>query len=47
MARLSLSIPDELQARLQKYIIEKKGSLRAQSEAIKEFVEAGLKEAGY
>lgn len=47
MARLSITLSKTLQTRLQKYVVEKKGSFRAQSEAIAEFVEAGLKEAGY
>jgi len=47
MARLSISLPDELQKRLQKYVVDKKGSFRAQSEVIQEFIEAGLRGAGY
>lgn len=47
MARLSITLSDEQHARLQKYVVEKKGSFRAQSEVIAEFIEKGLQEAGY
>jgi 6-pyruvoyl-tetrahydropterin synthase len=45
--RMTISLPVNLQKRLQEYVVNHKANLRKQSEAICELVDIALKEKGY